>query len=222
MTRPRPTVEVAARNNAAWCEVVARTHGVAGTIGPQWWAGATRTPPLYPDAVTLAPGADAAALLAAIDPAPGASVKDSFADLDLARFGFSVRFDATWTARTAPAGPAGSRLALVDPPGFAAWERSWRGADGPGDVLRPALLDDPRVTLLGAECGGAVVFRSAGVVGVSNVFGGVPVWPELAAWLDRTRPGVAAVGYETGPELEAARAAGFEVLGPLRVWVRGG
>jgi len=35
------------------------------------------------------------------------------------------------------------------------------------------------------------------------------------------RPGLPIVGYEQGKDLAAARAAGFRVLGPLRIWARG-
>jgi hypothetical protein len=34
-------------------------------------------------------------------------------------------------------------------------------------------------------------------------------------------PGLPIVGYERGEDLAAARAAGFRVLGPLRIWARG-
>jgi hypothetical protein len=35
------------------------------------------------------------------------------------------------------------------------------------------------------------------------------------------RPGLPVVGYEHGEDLTAAREAGGQVLGPLRVWTRG-
>ncbi len=35
------------------------------------------------------------------------------------------------------------------------------------------------------------------------------------------RPGLPVVGYEHGAALAAAREAGCQVLGPLRVWARG-
>src|SRR4051794_38055707 len=49
-----------------------------------------------PDAVTLSPGTEPAAVLARVEGGTGCSVKDSFADLDLAPSGFQVLFDATW------------------------------------------------------------------------------------------------------------------------------
>lgn len=59
---------------------------------------------VLPDAVTLVPGADPVALAARIDTAaPGAAVKDSFADLDLTEGGFRVLFEAQWIHRPASA-----------------------------------------------------------------------------------------------------------------------
>jgi hypothetical protein len=88
-------VRAAARNNAEWCAAMSRSHGLAGEFGAQSWAAPSRTPLYYPDAVTLVQGADRAALMSRIDTAaPGASVKDSFADLDLTEAGFRVLFEA--------------------------------------------------------------------------------------------------------------------------------
>ena len=92
-------VRLAARNNAELCDVVARAHGVVGTFGADAWTSRRRTPRLYPDAVALSPSVDPASLLARIDAGPGTSVKDSFAALDLAPFGFRVLFSAEWIHR---------------------------------------------------------------------------------------------------------------------------
>lgn len=58
---------------------------------------------------------------------------------------------------------------------FATWEHAWRARGGPRDVLRADLLYAEAVTLLAAYAderivGGAVLHRSAAVVGVSNLF----------------------------------------------------
>ncbi len=53
-TRPAyHRLESAARNNAQWCDVVCRFHGAHTEFGADAWTSATRTPPLYPDAVTF-------------------------------------------------------------------------------------------------------------------------------------------------------------------------
>ena len=95
-------IQQAARNNAELCDIVCRTHGVTGVFVTDAWTSARRTPPLYPDAVTLEPGVVARDLLTRIDTRPGCSVKDSFADLDLRAAGFTILFSAEWIYRPAP------------------------------------------------------------------------------------------------------------------------
>lgn len=174
-----PAARLAAANNAAWCAAVCRTHGLATkTTADVWWSAA-RTPPLFPDCVTLVPGAAPELLLAIIDSSAGCSVKDSFADLDLGPSGFTVVHEASWIARdtTAVATGAPLRWRRVDQgEGFDRWMKGWRAAyDAPADVLRPTLLSDPTVSALEADrdgelVAGAIVNDAASVLGVSNVF----------------------------------------------------
>ncbi|MFE6970986.1 hypothetical protein [Isoptericola sp. NPDC057653] len=233
-------VRAAARNNAAWCATMAGAHGISGRTRRQAWASPVRTPPLYPDAVTLVPGADAAALVDRIDTrSPGASVKDSFADLDLSAAtpqgaAFEVAFDASWIHRppaSAPGAPMpGVEWATVtDAAALRTWAGAWDQGGGRAWVFRPELLGDPSTTVLagrtgaGAVVAGAVATRTDGVVGVSNVFAvpGTPgsVWHGVLGAVGHLFPGVPVVGYECGDDLEAALRHGFEVVGPLRVWV---
>ncbi|GAB3809288.1 hypothetical protein GCM10027605_43850 [Micromonospora zhanjiangensis] len=191
-----------------------------------------RRPPRYhPDAVTLRPDADDR-LLSRIDATAGATVKDSFATLDLTGHGFQVLFEAAWIHRAPSAhrppgagrgpGDAVTATEVGTPPELA----TWAAAHGGGDVFRPALLTDPAVTVLavrdsaGTLLGGAVVSRGTEVAGLSNVFTtvGPPdrVWRAVLAHL----PGVPLVGYESGDDLAAAERAGFRPIGPLRVWLR--
>ncbi|MQM25917.1 hypothetical protein GFD30_10105 [Glycomyces sp. NEAU-7082] len=211
-----------------------RAHAMAGEFEADAWASPVRTPVFYPDAVTLAPDADAAKLLARIDVGAGASVKDSFADLDLRPHGFRVLFEAQWIHRPAgaPAAPTGSAWAVADDPdALRAWALAWDGGDGNADLFRPELLADPDVFVVsglsadGRVAAGAVLNRSEGVVGVSNVFaaqgGPDAAWPVVLEAVHRLFPGVPAVGYEHGEDLAAAVRHGFEPVGPLRVWLRG-
>jgi len=46
------------------------------------------------------------------------------------------------------------------------------------------------------------------------------VWGEVAAVVGQLFPSLPVVGYEHGADLDAALAAGFTNLGPLRVWLR--
>ena len=222
----------AARNNAGWCDRICRLHGLAGTYHDGAWSVAHRPPPLYPDAVTLDPGADVDAILGAIDASPGCGVKDSFACLDLTSAGFRVLFEARWIHRPAgapPPEPSGRmRWSEVrEAAELRSWERAWGGDDGLTGIFLPDLLEDDAVLVVAGYrdasiVAGAIASRDADVVGLSNVF-------SVTGDLDDTWRGALAaiathvgeaplVGYERGDDLEAARRCGFTALGPLRVW----
>jgi hypothetical protein len=46
-------LRAAAHNNAEWCDGVCRAHGLPSQFHTDAWVNPHRTPPLYPDAVTL-------------------------------------------------------------------------------------------------------------------------------------------------------------------------
>src|SRR5437660_9690028 len=100
----------AAANNARWCDLVCRSHGIPTAMAPGLWVALERSPELYPDAVTLLPSVSVQDVLAAVQDGPGCSVKDSFATLDLGRAGFDELFQAQWIFHE-PAAP-GHRSAL--------------------------------------------------------------------------------------------------------------
>ncbi|MEU6219775.1 hypothetical protein ABZ845_19985 [Streptomyces sp. NPDC047022] len=233
-TSKQSMVRAAARNNAEWCAAMSRSHGVAGEFGEQAWAAPARTPPYYPDSVTLVPGADPAALVARIDTAsPGATVKDSFADLDLTEAGFRVLFDAQWIHRPADAPAISPDLAwdmAGDADALRAWAPAWDNGNGDADLFCPELLADPDTSVLagysadGRVVAGAVASRGEEVVGVSNVFaldgGPDAAWPVVLDAVHRLFPALPVVGYEHGDDLAVAMRHGFEPLGPLRIWIR--
>ncbi|MDA1358997.1 hypothetical protein O1R50_05150 [Glycomyces luteolus] len=236
MTTPKHLLaQAAARNNAEWCAAMSRSHGLAGEFGELAWAAPTRTPLFYPDAVTLAPGADPDAIVARIDTAAtGASIKDSFADLDLTSAGFQLLFEAQWIHRPAGAPATATALsweAAADPDSLRAWAIAWDDGEGNADLFRPELLEDPAAYVLaglspdGRVVAGAVASRSDEVVGISNVFAldGGPgmAWPVVLDAVHRLFPTLPVVGYEHGDDLDAAVRHGFEPVGPLRVWLHG-
>jgi len=228
------SVRLAARNNAGWCDIVCRTHGIVAEFRRDAWSSARRTPPFYPDAVTLEQTIAPESLLARIDTAgPGGSIKDSFACLDLTPFGFQVLFEAEWIYRPADArsrtNGSGSRwIRVQDRALFARWEDAWR-TDGTGaGVLLPTLLDNKAVTILAAVEGyrvdaGAVINRGESVLGISNIFslsGNLSdAWTGCLAAVDRYLPGFPLVGYETGESLAEACERDFRSVGRLRVWM---
>jgi hypothetical protein len=222
-----PRAVLAAWNNAEWCELVCRTHGVDTRLDQDAWTAVRRSPPLYPDAVTLREHASAHDLLPRIDSSPGCSVKDSFASVDLSADGFRLLFEAEWIHRQPTRTRARTRLhwSVVQTTDDLL---AWATAHGGGATFHPALLDNPAVVILTARDKGDLVAgvignRSESVVGLSNLFIGEvdlgQVWAEASEALGAQFPGLPMVGYEDGTNLRAAHHAGFVSVGPLRVWL---
>lgn len=93
-----PLAALAARNNAEWCDIFCRSHGVTGTFHSDAWASAIRTPAPHPDAVALDRSLSGERILSYVDSSTGCSIKDSFAVMDLSPAGFRVLFEAEWGA----------------------------------------------------------------------------------------------------------------------------
>lgn len=226
---------LAAANNAEWCDLVSRSHGALTRFDDDAWTSRTRTPPYFPDAVTLVTRPSPPDLLARVDVSAGCSIKDSFATLDLSKHGFHVLLDAQWIVRpgTSPP-PRGAKphwKRVVDATSLAGWEKAWRGDDGAVGLFRPDLVDRESVAVLAAYVddrvvAGAVFNRSATVVGVSNFFVrsglGPAAWSGCLALAAELFPATPFVGYESGEDLIAAQVHGFETAGPLRVWIHHG
>ena len=207
---------------------------MAPALAAERWFSAVRTPPYYPDVVTLVPGLGPEAVLAGVDAGMGCSVKDSFADVDLAPAGFEVLFAAEWlvfAAAPAEGRPPERWSRVADQAQLADWEAAWGDAP-PGSRFFPdVLLSDDRLAFLagwddGRIVAGAAANRSAEVVGLSNVFdaqGDVQsAWAAGAAAATELWGDLPLVAYDHGDALSAAQRAGFESIGPLRVWIRRG
>jgi hypothetical protein len=229
-----PVLAAAVRNNADWCALVCRSHGIPSSFGETVWRSGGGTPAYYPDAVTLRPDAAAVDCLPEVGSSAGYSVKDSFAALDLTSYGFVELFEARWIYRAAglPVAATGLRgQPVATGAELRDWQTAWHGGEEAPDVFRPALLDDPSVVVLALSrgdelVGGGVLNRSAGVVGLSNVFavgggdvGGV--WVAAIGAAEGYWPGLGVVGYERGEDLGCALESGFGEVGALRVWVVG-
>jgi hypothetical protein len=224
-------LKAAVLDNARWCHLVCASQGIVGRFDDDAWVSARRTPPMYPDAVTLTDDVASEALLARIDRTAGCSVKDSFSTLDLSAAGFGVLFDAQWFWRPAGLSPSNEELR---------WERvgrpddlrAWSFDHGAGSTFSAALLEEPSVTILAARdrdgtlVAGGVATEADDAIGISNVFaadGAELTFTEAfagasAAIADRF-PDRPIVGYLSEDLLPAALAAGFEAIGPLRIWL---
>lgn len=244
MTESGPSrAEIAALNNADWCQTVCASHGVSGGRDESLWWQDGPVPRFYPNAGMLRPAADAEArlgeLVAAHSPAIGGawSAKDSFAAVDLTRFGCRVVFDAQWLwldpASGVPAAGGWSRVTTAEE--LRAWEQAWSGDEPLQDdqrIFQPSLLGDANVALWGRKrsptgplVAGGVLSRSPGAVGLSNCFSvderdhpaTIAALSQLAA---NFAPGVPQCGYEQAADCEPYLALGFELAGPLRVWIK--
>jgi hypothetical protein len=229
-----PWTAAAVRNNAEWCDIVCRTHGMTTTFDAVAWTSATRTPLYYPDAITLAAEVSAVDLLVRIDSSMGCSIKDSYATIDLGRFGFRVLFDAEWIVsdrRTfhRAGGQRWERVRGRDD--LVAWEAAWQGDGDQRGLFKPELLDNDQVTFLvsyahGRVVAGAILNLAAGVVGISNFFAAADAnswaWEGCVAFARELCPGVQLVGYESGARLHKVLDSGFAPAGPLRVWAHDG
>jgi hypothetical protein len=213
-----------------------RAHGLPGRFDADAWVNPRRTPPYYPDAVTLDRAAVATSILERIDTTtPHCSIKDSFATLDLTPFGFRIVGEAEWIYREARSYPgaslSGMRWMAIETAGqLVEWESAWDADGAQAHLFRPALLENPLVAVVagyvdGSIVAGAIANRTEDVVGLSNVFtrdGDLEgAWIGILSYMDTAMPGLAIVGYETGDALATTRRQGFLPLGALRIWLGG-
>lgn len=96
-------------------------------------------------------------------------------------------------------------------------------------MFRSSLLANSAIAVLARDYGegivaGAVVNRSATVIGLSNVFhthGDLEsVWRGAASAAQARWGPMPVVGYDSGTALHAAHRAGFGSVGELVVWVK--
>ena len=223
-----PRVLAAVENNARWCDIVCRSHGLPTAMSEPLWVAPEGSPPLYPDAVTLVPGVPADVVLNEIENRPGCSVKDSFADVDLGGLGFIELFEAHWLFRQPAGEQARTRLRWDTVTTEVELEQWVSSADLEG-IVRPELLGDVTVRVLAARddrgiTAGAIAYRTGRTVGLSNVFtSGISAdaaWADLPAAVENLFGALPIVGYEHGDELTIALARGFQVTAPLRVWLK--
>ena len=222
---------IGAANNAHWCDVVVRSHGGHGACADDAWTSPTRTPSLFPDAVTLIPSPHVPDLLGRIDTSPGCTIKDSFASLDLHADGFRVLFDAQWIWSPAHLDSAWSVsedwTAMTDRGGLDLWEEAWSHDNDPKGLFLPELLSEGILVLGRIEKGrvvaGGILSRTVDAVGISNVFTKVGqatgTWAALAQAARIWSPDLPLIGYEQGEELAHAQSGGFHAAGALRVWI---
>ncbi|MBC8063534.1 MAG: hypothetical protein H7Y17_01790 [Chlorobia bacterium] len=220
-------VKLAARNNALWCDGMCRAHGQPTEFTDQLWICRGTPPRYHSNLTTLQPNA----IEAVKQEMPG-GFKDGFYDIDANSLGYKCLFEANWIWRDVAPGSTAlrwERIATDD--GLLAWEQGWALGDSEADnaprQFSPSLLADPTAAFMAAHQGdemvaGCILNVTDAVVGLSNTFSridGSEFWRDLPGVAHLAFPSYPIVGYERGEDLEHALAAGFQAIGPLRVWV---
>jgi hypothetical protein len=213
-------LDAAVAENAQWCTLICRLHGIESRVEDDVWRAVESPPPFYPASITLRRGISASTILPA---GPNLGIKDSYADLRLSEHGCTELFEGSWIAA-----PAQDEQPDDDPRRWASITNAqelerWRAAHSSAGALKEALLAERAVSVIYMEEGGritsgAVLHRAPKVIAISNVFGD-PMWRGLAAAAVARFGDSPVVGYESGTELAAARADGWSELGPMRVWL---
>jgi hypothetical protein len=226
-----------AANNADLYQAVFRAHNIACRRTADSWISNSQAPPYYSNFVTLSVEDDGKLLSQIsklqLELKPPFTVKDSFAILDLAKLEFDVLFDATWISRssTREAGklPHGWRqiFSEVD---FERWRIGWTKSSPTNEhVFIPKMLFDPELIFFAREekgtfTAGCLANRSANVIGLSNMFYpavDTDCFNQAVVCIESISHGLPIVGYEHGEALQLAHSAGFQTVGPLRVWIKG-
>lgn len=221
-------IDLAVKQNISWCAAVCGSHGIRLNPGEHIWWLSSEAPALYPDAITSSIAATPEELIGRIGDKTAASVKDSYASLHLATHGFRVLFEAQWIYL-----PPNEKHEAVKAPWHAVSDvqrlRAWNAANGTEGIIKPELLADDRVRIFMREnaegISGFIASSDEASVGVSNVFAPEAllneIWHDIEAVAAEVFPDLPLVGYESGDALAAALAAGWQAIGPLRVWIRG-
>jgi hypothetical protein len=241
-------VQVAAENNARWCDTVCRAHGLSCEFTAGAWVTRGTPPPYYSNLVTIRDGEVAVQQQKLIqkmlksDPGPSFSFKDSFCCIDpVAASGgrpFDLLFEATWIwSDAARAGPRRTAIRwgnVKDETELLKWEHAWRGdvanqsASASARQFPVSLLAKRDIAFLAGRSADdeivavAVANRTGSAIGLSNVFGrasAAEIWPGVtAAAREAFPPGLPLVGYERGDDLRHATSCGFCPIGRLRVY----
>ncbi|TJY42572.1 hypothetical protein E5161_06875 [Cohnella pontilimi] len=218
-------IDAAIQNNVIWCDLVCQSHGVAGKTSGHLWGVLSNAPPYYPDMITLNKNMTVQEIQDFIGSREIRAIKDSFANVELTPLGFKLLFSAEWIYH-API--------HLDENTSSAWRvvttehelEKWNLAHASENVIKPSLLnrDDVRIFIQneGDGISGFIANLGADTMGISNVFSAQGVdkqlWADIIKAASLEFPGVPMVGYEHGKDLEMALLAGWQSLGPLRVW----
>jgi len=223
-------------NNASWCEAVCKSNRSPGETLKMIWLNKNSVPPLYPNAITLEPisiNNNEKVMYRLIDSIPhdNFTVKDSYADLDLASNGFSILFEAEWIVYSdldyiTPKDYSGWKI-IKNKVDFEKWNSAWLKKNSTGKEFTLSLLFDKDTHFLGRFLrgeitNGAILYKSNGVFGLSNAFSTTKIdnkmYQDIVCLTRKKISLLPIVGYEREMDLKSAIEAGFESIGHFKVW----
>ncbi len=228
MPSTREKARLAAGNNADLCAAIMAANGLRTERDDLAYYCVDTPPPYYPKLVTLKPMV-ASELIARISGLSG--IKDSFSSLDESALGLRVAFEASWIWSDAQSRELPTQWVRIDSPsGLLRWHKAWNGNNESDHVVFPSqCLNDSNLFFLARISGtnieaGCLANLSTDVIGMSNVFSTQAsdrsIYSEALAAVSSVGGGLPVAGYEQGDDLTCACAAGFQVVGPLRILVR--
>lgn len=218
-------VDTAVLNNIIWCGIVCDLHGLTQTSSERVWGLLSKAPELYPDIITSSSHATSEEVNNFIGHREIFSIKDSFANLNIAPYGFKVLFEAKWICHSpvADVDYVQTEWTVVSSEKDLA---KWTFASGLQKVIKAKLLDQKDVKIfmheVNGELSGFIANLSTNAVGISNVFSNSNkiIWSDIVPIVSTYFPGIPMVGYENGDDLTSALLSGWTTIGPLRVWIK--
>jgi hypothetical protein len=225
-------LQQAVANNAEWCRIIARCHGLSSYESQHAWYCREEMPPFYPNLVTLNKAPEIPNEVAVLESAlpSGWGLKDSFAALDLAPYRFHVLSTAEWYVRQPAEWPqppttAGAVRTAETEKDLSAWMDAWAETPPGSSIFTSQLLEEDLVKFLyieqeGTPVAGLAMNLSDQVVGISNAFGHPRDVFACIRHCAQTHSSKGIVGYGGGAELRGLARSGFKSLGRLRIWVK--
>lgn len=229
----------AAQNNADWCDIVCRTHGVPGEFLENVWINQKEVPSLlYPNAVTIKPLSDKT-LNEVIQTIKNISletyaIKDSFNEIPADEMGYKILFEANWIMQDIEeltySDTTGDWRIIKDDQELQNWEHAWNN-NQPTDkrIFLPSILSVKDVFFLAKYnndqiIAGGIVNISRDVVGLSNVFTWEAVksnvYSQLSIFIKEKISALPIVDYERDEALVRALEGGFKTIGRLKVLLK--
>lgn len=228
-------------NNKDLYEVILGNQNIKSHKSDSIWHSLEKTPPFYSNLVTISKEWQPDDVFRNIDFKCEKenwkewSIKDSFAVLDLNKYGFTRLFDAQWmylkAANFIPTEKSGNlRYEIVDKEEtLSAWRLAWDFDERIGkEIFSPKLLNKSSVYIVAGYkeeqiVSGCFVNKTENVLGISNFFApskDIHYWSDIISFIFDSVEYLDIVGYERNELVDKLHLLGFESIGNLTVWLK--